>query len=64
MGIEFGLVGLVILAFDIYAIIRILGSGASTLAKIIWILIILVMPLVGLILWALFGPSGRGVARV
>jgi hypothetical protein len=64
MGIEVGLIGLIIIAFDIYAIIRIFGSAASTLAKIVWVLVILVMPLVGLILWALFGPSGRGVARV
>jgi hypothetical protein len=64
MGIEVGLIGLIIIALDIYAIIRIFGSAASTLAKIVWVLVILVMPFVGLILWALFGPSGRGVARV
>jgi hypothetical protein len=57
MGIEVGgLLGLVILAFDIYAIIKIINSGASTLAKVIWVLVILVLPVLGLLLWLLFGP--------
>jgi hypothetical protein len=58
MGIEVGgLLGLVILAFDIYAIIKIINSGASTLAKVIWVLVILVLPVLGLLLWLLFGPK-------
>ncbi|MDQ0313704.1 PLDc N-terminal domain-containing protein [Amorphus orientalis] len=58
MGLEFGgLLGLIILALDIYAIVKIIGSGASTGAKVIWILVILFLPLIGLILWLLFGPS-------
>ena len=58
MGIEVGgLLGLVILAFDIYAIIKIINSGASTLAKVIWVLVILILPVLGLLLWLLFGPK-------
>jgi hypothetical protein len=61
MGIEVGgLLGLVILAFDVYAIIKIINSGASTLAKVIWVLIILVLPVLGLLLWLLFGPRSPG----
>ena len=58
MGLEFGgILGLIILIFDIYAIIKIVGSGASTGAKVIWVLVILFLPVIGLILWLLFGPS-------
>ncbi|MFM9861411.1 PLDc N-terminal domain-containing protein [Pseudoxanthobacter sp. M-2] len=58
MGIEVGgLLGLIILAFDIYAIIKIINSGASTMAKVIWVLVILVLPVLGLLLWLLFGPK-------
>ncbi|MFN0263623.1 PLDc N-terminal domain-containing protein [Tepidamorphus sp. 3E244] len=53
-----GLLGLIILALDIYAIVKIVGSGASTGSKVLWILIILFLPLLGLILWYLFGPKG------
>lgn len=57
MGFEYGgLLGLIILAFDIYAIIKVLNSGASTGMKVLWVLIILVLPVLGLLLWLLFGP--------
>ncbi len=59
MGIEFGgIVGLLILAADIWAIINVVQSGASTGKKVLWILLILVLPVVGLILWLLLGPRG------
>lgn len=57
MGIELGIFGLLVLILDIWAGIKILGSGASTVAKIIWILLILFLPVVGLIIWFLFGPK-------
>jgi hypothetical protein len=59
MGIEVGgLLGLIILALDIYAIVKVAGSGASTGAKVLWILLILVLPVVGLIIWFVAGPKG------
>ena len=52
-----GLLGLIILVLDIYAIIRVVQSGAGALAKAIWIVVILLLPVLGLILWLLFGPK-------
>ncbi len=58
MGIEVGgLFGLLILIADIYAIIKVVGSGASTGVKVIWVLVILLLPLVGFLLWLIFGPK-------
>ena len=57
MGIEVGLFGLIILVLNIWAIIKIVGSGASALSKAIWIVAILVLPVVGFLLWLLFGPK-------
>ena len=64
MGIEVGgLFGLIVLALDIWAIIKTLESGATTGSKVLWILIIALLPLLGLIIWWLFGPrSGRSMA--
>lgn len=45
------------LALLIYAAIQILGSNADTMRKIIWIVIVAIFPLVGLIVWFLFGPG-------
>lgn len=59
MGIEIGgILGLIILVLDVWAIVKTLGSGATTGAKVVWIVVILVLPLLGLILWLLFGPKG------
>lgn len=58
MGIEVGgLLGLVILVLDVWAIVRVIGTGASDGAKVFWIVIILLLPVVGLILWLLIGPK-------
>lgn len=59
MGLEVGFFGLLILIADIYAIVKTLDSGASTGSKVIWILLILVLPVLGLLLWFILGPSGK-----
>ncbi|MBW3503195.1 MULTISPECIES: PLDc N-terminal domain-containing protein [unclassified Pseudomonas] len=60
MGSTFnGLIGLIILALDIWAIINVLKSGAGTGAKILWILLILFLPVLGLVIWAIAGPRGN-----
>jgi len=53
-----GLLGLIWLALAIYAIIKTVQSSAGTGAKVIWTLAILVLPLIGLLAWLLFGPKG------
>ena len=60
MGSTFnGLVGLIILALDIWAIINVLKSSVSTGMKIVWTLLILLLPVLGLIIWAIAGPRGN-----
>ncbi|NVK35126.1 MAG: PLDc_N domain-containing protein [Rhodobacteraceae bacterium] len=57
---EYGIIGLLILVLDIYAIIKVLGSGSSTGAKILWVLGILVFPVIGFVVWLIAGPRGTG----
>lgn len=60
MGSTFNsLVGLIILALDIWAIINVLKSGVGSGPKILWILLILLLPVLGLIIWAIAGPRGN-----
>jgi len=60
MGIEVtGLFSLLILIADIYAIVKTLDSRSSTGKKVLWVLIILILPLLGFILWLLAGPRGK-----
>jgi len=51
-----GLWGLLILAGDIWAIINILQSSASNEKKLLWVIVVVLLPLVGLILWYFLGP--------
>ncbi|WP_218155352.1 PLDc N-terminal domain-containing protein [Modicisalibacter xianhensis] len=59
MGNVFGgLLSLIWLIIVIWAIVKVAKSGASTLAKVIWVLVLIFFPLIGLIAWLLFGPKG------
>ncbi|QLQ31682.1 MAG: PLDc N-terminal domain-containing protein [Candidatus Thiothrix singaporensis] len=56
MGIEVGgLFGLLILVIDVWAIIKVIQSPAGTGSKVLWVVLILVLPVVGLLLWFLLG---------
>ena len=57
MGIEVGLFGLIILILDIWAIIKTFNSSASAGTKAVWIAVILVLPVLGFLLWLIFGPK-------
>jgi hypothetical protein len=57
MGIEFGgILGLIILIADIWAIVSVIGSGASTGSKVLWVLLILILPVIGFVIWLFAGP--------
>jgi succinate dehydrogenase/fumarate reductase cytochrome b subunit len=51
-----GLWGLIVLIADIWAIVNILQSGADTTKKALWIVIVIVLPVIGFILWLFLGP--------
>lgn len=51
-----GLGGVIILALDIWAIVSIIGSSVSTGKKVLWTLLVLLLPVVGFIIWLLAGP--------
>ncbi|TDG13013.1 PLDc_N domain-containing protein [Seongchinamella unica] len=60
MGIEVsGVVGLLVLVLDIWAIINILGSASSAGSKLVWTLVILLLPVIGVIIWFFLGPRSR-----
>jgi hypothetical protein len=51
------LFGLVILALDVYAIVKVLGSPVSGGAKALWVIGIVLFPLLGFIVWLIAGPK-------
>jgi hypothetical protein len=54
---DYGILGLIHLVAFVYALVQIFGSSASIGSKILWILIVGLLPLVGLIVWFLMGPG-------
>lgn len=53
------ILGLLILILDIVAIVSVLGGGGSVGHKVLWIVLILLLPLIGMILYFLIGRSPR-----
>lgn len=63
MSIEVGgIFGLIILVLDIWAILNVIQSSASTGAKVLWTLLILLLPVIGLVIWLFAGP--RSAAKL
>lgn len=52
-----GIIGILILVADIYAIVKIAESSAGAGTKAIWIAVVILLPIIGLIVWFLFGPG-------
>lgn len=60
MGDVFGgFFSLIILLLDIWAIVSVVRSDAATGKKVLWVLLIIILPVLGLILWAIMGPRGN-----
>jgi succinate dehydrogenase/fumarate reductase cytochrome b subunit len=52
-----GIIGLLVLVGDVWAILNIAQSRESTGAKALWIVLVLVLPILGLLLWYFAGPK-------
>jgi Phospholipase_D-nuclease N-terminal len=51
-----GLLGLIVLIADVWAIVHVFGSRRSVGAKVGWTVLILIFPVVGFLIWLFFGP--------
>ena len=56
-----GLWGIIVLIADIWAIVNIIQSSAETGTKVLWIVVVILLPVLGFILWFFFGPKTRRV---
>jgi len=52
-----GLIWLVIFILDIVAIVDILKSAKDTGYKVLWVLLVLILPLIGMVLYFLIGKK-------
>ena len=55
-----GLWGLLVLIADIWAIVNIFQSATSTERKVLWTVLVILLPVLGFIIWLIAGPrTGR-----
>jgi len=55
--------GLLVLVADIYVIIQTLQSPVEAGQKVLWVIVILLLPLLGLVLWFFLGPRPMRASR-
>ena len=52
--------GILVLIADVWAIVNIFQSSADTTKKVVWTVIVILLPVLGFILWFFLGPrTGR-----
>ncbi|MBC7146287.1 MAG: PLDc_N domain-containing protein [Thioclava marina] len=54
-----GFWGIVLLALDIWALVSIVGSNRPTGTKVLWALLVFLLPLVGFLIWLIAGPRAK-----
>ena len=53
------ILGILILIGDIWALISILQSSVGNDKKLLWVVVVVLLPVIGLILWFFMGPRNR-----
>ncbi len=57
----FRLIGILVFVLDIIAIVSILKSSADGATKLLWIVLVILLPFIGMILYFAMGPGRRTV---
>lgn len=54
-----GLFGAIVLALDVWAIVNVASSPIPAGGKAVWIVLILLLPIMGFVIWLLLGPRAQ-----
>lgn len=54
-----GFWGLIVLVADVWAIVNVLQSNASTGRKVVWTVLVILLPILGFLVWLIAGPRSR-----
>ena len=57
MQFQGGIFSLIVLIADVWAIVNIFQSGADTGRKVLWTVLVILLPVLGFILWYFLGPK-------
>ena len=51
-----GIFGFLVLVADVWAVVSTIGSNRTTGTKVLWILLIVLLPILGWLIWLFAGP--------
>ena len=57
----FRLIGILVFVLDVIAIVSILKSSVDVATKLLWIVLVILLPFIGMILYFAMGPGRRSV---
>ena len=57
MQFQGGIFALIVLIADVWAIVNVFQSSADTGRKVIWTVLVILMPVLGFVLWYFLGPK-------
>ena len=49
--LDYSIIALLVLALDIFAIVSVIRSGMEPIMKLVWVLVILALPVLGMLLY-------------
>jgi hypothetical protein len=55
----YGLTGLIALLLTIWALVALLQSNINSGEKLIWVLVVILLPVIGFLIWYLMGPGSK-----
>lgn len=54
-----GLLGLIVLVLDIWAVVNVVTSNKGVGTKVLWTLLVIILPIIGFIIWLIVGPRAN-----
>ena len=58
-GFRGGVIGLLVLAAEVYAILNIAQSTETNGTKVLWTVLVIALPVLGTVIWYFFGPRSK-----
>ena len=59
IDLKLGILGLIALGLQLYALFNVITSASSVLKKVLWTLALLTLPVLGFVIWFLMGPRSN-----
>lgn len=60
-GYGSGIFGIIALLLTIWGVVAVLQSGADSTTRLIWVLVVILLPVIGFLIWYLMGPGAKSL---